>query len=219
MTTTIRLLIADDHPIVRRGLRTLFLSEPDFELAGEAADGVEAVLKARSLKPDVILLDMLMPRLDGVGAIQQIKQENPAARILVLTSFAEDDKVFPAIKSGALGYLLKDASPEQLIQAIHDVYNGKSSLDPTIALKLIRELNRPSSLPPTPDPLSEREVEVLKLIAKGHSNQEISEILVISERTTGNHIGSILSKLHLANRTQAALYALREGLVKLDDEA
>jgi NarL family two-component system response regulator LiaR len=217
MTTTIRLLIADDHPIVRRGLRTLFLSEADFELAGEAADGIEAVLKARSLKPDVILLDMLMPRLDGLGAIQQIKQENPAARILVLTSFAEDDKVFPAIKAGALGYLLKDASPEQLLQAIRDVYNGKSSLDPTIALKLIRELNRPSSLPLTPDPLSEREVEVLKLIAKGHSNQEISQILVISERTTGNHIGSILSKLHLANRTQAALYALREGLVKLDE--
>lgn len=218
MTTTIRLLIADDHPIVRRGLRTLFLSDPELELVGEAVDGVEAVLKARALKPDVILLDMLMPRLDGVGAIQQIKQENPGARILVLTSFAEDDKVFPAIKAGALGYLLKDSSPEQLLQAIHAVYQGKSSLDPGIALKLIRELNRPSSLPPTPDPLSEREVEVLKLIAKGHSNQEISKTLVISDRTTGNHISSILSKLHLANRTQAALYALREGLVKLDDE-
>jgi NarL family two-component system response regulator LiaR len=218
MTTTIRLLIADDHPIVRRGLRTLLASEPDFELTGEAVDGIEAVLKARTLKPDVILLDMMMPRLDGIGAIQQIKQENPAARILVLTSFAEDDNVFPAIKAGALGYLLKDASPEQLLQAIRDVSNGKSSLDPTIALKLIRELNRPSALPPTPDPLSEREMEVLKLIAKGHSNQEISQILVISDRTTGNHISNILSKLHLANRTQAALYALREGLVKLDDE-
>ena len=144
---TIRLLIADDHAIVRRGLRTLMMGEPDIELVGEAADGIEAVLKARALQPDVILLDMVMPRLDGLGAIQQIKQENPAAKIMVLTSFAEDDKLFPAIKAGALGYLLKDSSPEQLLQAIRDVYHGKSSLDPTVAIKLIRELNRPSNLP------------------------------------------------------------------------
>jgi two-component system, NarL family, response regulator LiaR len=215
MSAAIRLLIADDHAIVRKGLRTLFMSEPDIELVGEAADGVEAVLKTRSLKPDVILLDMLMPRLDGLGAIQQIKQENPQARILVLTSFAEDEKVFPAIKAGALGYLIKDASPDQLVRAVHDVHNGKSSLDPGVALKLIHELNRPANSAPLGEALSEREVEVLKLVAQGHTNQEIAEILVISERTVGNHIGSILGKLHLVNRTQAALYALREGLAKL----
>jgi NarL family two-component system response regulator LiaR len=215
MSTKIRVLIADDHAVVRKGLRMLLSSEPDIELVDEAADGIEAVLKTRALQPDVILLDMLMPRLDGLGAIQQIKQENPAARIVVLTSFAEDDKLFPAIKAGALGYLLKDSSPEQLVLALRDVYNGKSSLDPSIALKLIRELNRPSNQPPTSDPLSERELEVLKLVAQGRTNLEIADTLVISERTVGNHIGSILSKLHLANRTQAALYALRAGLATL----
>lgn len=213
----IRILIADDHAVVRRGLRTLIMGESDMELVGEAADGVEATLKARAHQPDVILLDMVMPRLDGLGAIKQIKGENPAAKIMVLTSFAEDDKLFPAIKAGALGYLLKDSSPEQLLQAIRDVYHGKSSLDPAVAIKLIRELNRPSNLPLSEDPLSEREVEVLKLVARGLSNQEIAQTLVIGERTVGNHIGAILSKLHLANRTQAALYALREGLATLHE--
>lgn len=217
MTKKIRILIADDHAVVRRGLRTILLSEPEMELADEAADGMEAVLKARACRPDVILLDMVMPRLDGLGAIQQIKHENPAARILVLTSFAEDDKLFPAIKSGALGYLLKDSAPEQLLQAIRDVYAGKSSLDPSVALKLIRELNRPSDLPLSPDPLSDRELEVLKLVARGLTNQEIADTLIIGERTVGNHISSILSKLHLANRTQAALYALREGIATLEE--
>ncbi len=217
-TETIRILIADDHPIVRKGLRTLIASEPGLELVGEAADGIEAVLKARSLQPDVILLDIVMPRQSGLEATSQIKAENPEARILVLTSFAEDDKVFPAIKAGALGYLLKDATPEQLVQAIHDVYRGESSLHPTIALKLIRELDRLSDLPPTPEPLTEREVEVLKLVARGLTNPEIAALLVISERTVGNHIGHILHKLHLANRTQAALYALRQGLADLDSD-
>jgi NarL family two-component system response regulator LiaR len=215
MSEKIRVLIADDHAVVRKGLRTLFMSEPDIELLDEAADGIEAVLKTRALRPDVILLDMLMPRLDGLGAIQQIKQEHPAARIVVLTSFAEDDKVFPAIKAGALGYLLKDSSPEQLVSAVRDVFAGKSSLDPSIAIKLIRELNRPSNQPPTSDPLSERELEVLKLVAQGRTNLEIAGDLCISERTVGNHIGSILGKLHLANRTQAALYALRTRLAAL----
>jgi NarL family two-component system response regulator LiaR len=214
-TEPIRILIADDHAIVRKGLRTLITSEPGMEIAGEAEDGVEAVLKARSLQPDVILLDMVMPRQDGLEAIRQITDENPEARILVLTSFDEDDKVFPAIKAGALGYLLKDSSPDQLLQAINDVHRGESSLHPSVALRVIREINRPSDLPPTGEPLTEREVEVLKLVARGLTNQEIAEELVISERTAGNHIGNILNKLHLANRTQAALYALREGLADL----
>jgi NarL family two-component system response regulator LiaR len=216
MSENISILITDDHAIVRKGLRTLVESEPGMEVVGEAADGIEAVLKARSLIPDVILMDMMMPRMDGLAAINEIMGENPEARILVITSFAEDEKVFPAIKAGALGYLLKDSTPEQLIQAIYAVYKGEPSLHPSIALKVIRELNRPSELPPTEEPLTTREVEVLKLVARGLTNQEIAETLVISERTVGNHIGNILNKLHLANRTQAALYALREGLIDLE---
>ena len=216
MSDTIRILIADDHAIVRRGLRTLIASEPGMEVVGEAADGLAAIEQARALSPDVILMDIVMPRLGGLEAIAQIMEHNPQSRILVITSFAEDDKVFPAIKAGALGYLLKDTSPEQLLQSIYAVHRGESSLHPTIALKVIRELNNPPSLPPTQDPLTAREVQVLKLVAQGMTNLEIAETLVISERTVGNHMGGILGKLHLANRTQAALYALREGLASLN---
>jgi NarL family two-component system response regulator LiaR len=215
---SIRILIADDHPLVRRGLRTLIATEPGMELVGEAQDGVEAVSKARALKPDVILIDMVMPRKTGLEAIDEIKRENPDARILVLTSFGDDDKVFPAIRAGALGYLLKDSSHQELLKAIRDVYRGESSLHPSIARKLIRELGQPSDLPRAEEPLTEREVDVLRLVARGLSNREVAEELVISERTVAAHVRSILSKLHLANRTQAALYALREGLASLDTE-
>ena len=218
MTEPIRIFVADDHAIVRKGLRTLIASETGMELVGEAADGIEAATKIRALRPDIILMDLVMPRQDGLETIIKVKQELPEARIVVLTSFAEEEKVFAAIKAGALGYLLKDTSPEQLLQAIYDVHRGESSLHPTIALKLIRELRQPSTLPPTDDPLTDREVEVVKLVAQGLTNQEIAELLFISERTVGNHIGSILGKLHLANRTQAALYALRKGLATLDED-
>lgn len=217
MSETIRILIADDHAIVREGLRALFATEPNLELVAEAADGMEAVDKARALKPDVILLDMMMPRKDGLQAIGEIMKENPNARVLVLTSFAEDEKVFPAIKAGALGYLLKDSSPQELIQGIQNVYRGEASLHPTIARKLMRELSQPPGLPPTTDPLTEREVEILRLVAQGLSNDEIAERLVISERTVRTHVSHILDKLHLANRTQMALYAVREGIAKLED--
>lgn len=215
--TNIRILMADDHPVVRRGLRTLIGSEPGMELVDEAADGVEAVEKAKTHQPDVILLDLMMPRMGGLEAIGEIKKFDSEARILILTSFAEDDKVFPAIKAGALGYLLKDSSPDELLEAIRDVYRGESSLHPTIARKLINELNQPSDLPPTTDPLTEREVDILKFVAQGLTNHEIAQRLVLSEWTVRTHVRNILDKLHLANRTQAALYALREGLADLND--
>lgn len=217
MSEKIRVLICDDHSVVRRGLRSLIEIKQEMELAGEASDGLEAVQLARELKPDVIIMDLIMPRLNGIAAITEIKKENPEARILVLTSFSDDNNVFPAIKAGALGYLLKDSSPDELLQAIHDVHRGESSLHPTIARKVIHELLQPPDLPPTEDPLTEREVEVLRFVAQGMSNLAISKELKIKEGTVRIHVGNILNKLQLANRTQAALYALREGLVKLDD--
>lgn len=217
-TQSIRVLIADDHALIREGLRTLITAKPGMELVGEAADGVEAVLQARALQPDVILMDMVMPTKNGLEAIKEIKQENPQARILVLSSFDNDENVFAAIKAGALGYLLKDSSPQQLLQAIRDVHEGRAALHPAIALKMIRELNQPSDLPLSEEPLTEREVETLRLVAQGLTNQEIADKLSISERTVGKYVSQILGKLHLANRTQAALYALRRGLTKLNPD-
>ncbi len=213
----IRVLVVDDHTVVRKGIRALLATVEEIKVAGEARDGQEALEKIEALRPDVILLDLLMPRMDGIEVTRQAIAADPDARILVLTSFAADDKVFPAIKAGALGYLLKDTVPEELVRAIRQVYRGESSLSPAIARKVLQELSSPSDRPPTAEPLTEREVEVLQVVARGKSNQEIADELMISEATVRTHVSNILGKLHLASRTQAALYALREGLASLDD--
>lgn len=218
MSTPIRVLIVDDHLVVRTGIRALLATEPEVEVAGEASNGAEAISEATRLQPDVILMDLVMPGVDGIAAIEQILADQPAARILVLTSFESDDKVFPAIRAGALGYTLKDFGPSELIRAIQRVYRGDSSLHPTIARKVLHELAHPPRRPPTTEPLTEREVEVLRLVARGESNQEIAASLSIGEGTVRRHVSAILSKLRLASRTQAALHALREGLASLDGD-
>ncbi len=215
MSSTIRIFITDDHAIVRSGIRALLATEPDIEVVGEAANGREAILGIQDHQPDVILMDLEMPQMDGIEAIQHIVAANPEARILVLTSFATDERVFPAIKAGALGYLLKHSGPEALVQAIRQVHQGESSLHPKIARKLIQEMAHPVEQLPTVDSLTSREVEVLQCVAQGMSNQEIAGKLFISEATVRSHVTSILGKLHLASRTQAALYALREGYASL----
>jgi two-component system, NarL family, response regulator LiaR len=173
MSQTIRVLIVDDHTIVRKGIRALLAEIDDLEVVGEAADGQEAIVQADRLRPDVILMDLAMPRMDGIEATRQIKLRQPESRVLVMTSFATDEKVLPAIKSGALGYLLKESAPADLIQAIHQIYRGESSLHPVIARKVLQEIAHPPDRPPTPDPLSEREAEVLRLVAQGLGNQDI----------------------------------------------
>ena len=217
MSKIIRIFIADDHTIVRSGVQALLETINDLEVVGEATDGQQAVTNVLRLRPDVTLMDLEMPILDGIAAIEQIMNQWSQARILVLTSFATDDRVFPAVKAGALGYLLKDSGPEALVDAIRQVHRGESSLHPKIARKLMQEMSRPAGRPPTADPLTPREVDVLQLVAHGLGNQEIADKLVIGEATVRSHVSNILSKLHLASRTQAALYALREGYASLDD--
>ena len=217
MSERIKVFITDDHAIGRNGIKATLDLVPEIEIVGEASNGLEAVDGVGRTKPDVVLMDLVMPKMDGIAAITRIKADFPDTRILVLTTFAGEDKILPAIKSGALGYQLKDSGPEELVEAIRQVYRGESSLHPIIARKVLQELSRPSSLPPTPDPLTQRELEVLRLVAQGLENPEIAEKLVISEATVRTHVSNILGKLHLASRTQAALYALREGLASLDD--
>ena len=212
----IRVLIVDDHAIVRKGICALLSEADGFEVVGEAGNGQEAVLAAQEIQPDVILMDLLMPGMDGIEATRQITNRQPKARILVLTSFAADNKVFPAIKAGAAGYLLKDSSPEELVRAIRQVQRGEPSLHPTIARKLLQEIARPAEQQPAPEALTASEMEVLRLIAQGLSNQEIADRIAVSEPTVRAHVSRILGKLHLASRTQAALYAVREGLTETD---
>lgn len=213
---TVRVLVADDHAIVRKGLCALLDTEPDIEVVGEAQDGQEAIAETQRLRPDVIVMDLVMPGTDGLEAIRRIRDHYPEVRILVLTSFAGDDKVFPAVKAGALGYLLKDSEPEELVQAIQQVYRGESWLHPAIARKLLREFSQPSAQQSAKSPLTRRESEVLQLVAAGRSDRQISDRLAITEATVRTHVSNILTKLNLSSRTQAALFALREGWASLD---
>lgn len=216
MNGIIGVLIVDDHAIVREGLRAVIGLENDMQVVGEAKDGNEAIALSRHLNPDVILMDLLMPNKGGIEAIREILEENPNHRILVLTSFAEVDKILPTIRSGALGYIVKNSSPGELLRAIRDIAKGAVVMQPDIARQLFHGLSQ--STEPLTQPieqLSTREIEILKLVAQGMTNEEIGDQLSISSRTVGVHVTHILEKLNLNNRTQAALFALRNGLVSL----
>jgi len=220
-TEPIRVVIADDHAVVREGLTAILSGQPDITLVGTAADGREALALVQNTGPDVVLLDLVMPTMDGLAALHAIKQARPATRVLILTSFADDERIFAAIKAGAMGYLLKDSSRGQLLDAVRSAVQGHAYLHPSVALKVIHELTgaaeEPTPAPPDApgEPLTEREVATLRLLARGMSNQEIAATLNLHERTVAKYVGHILEKLHLANRTQAALYALRQGIEQL----
>jgi NarL family two-component system response regulator LiaR len=216
MSKPIRLLLAEDDHLVRAGLRNLLEADPDLEVVGEAANGEEAIARARSLVPDVILLDLVMPRQSGFEAIIEIRQQNPSARILVLTGFDDDEMVLEAIRAGAAGYLLKTAAFPDLIRAIHTVYAGETPLHPSIASKLVRELIHPTPPYAKTDSLTKRELSILQLVARGLTNHDIARTLSVNETTVRTHMNRILHKLNLTSRTQAALYALKTGLVALD---
>lgn len=210
----IRVLLVDDHQVVRQGLRTFLELHDDVIVVGETSDGVAAVEAARALEPDVILMDLVMPRQDGIAATRQIKAAQPAIQIIALTSFVEDDKVIPALQAGASGYLLKDISPDELMQAIRAAHRGEMRLHPDAARKLIEQATRPAPASSSAqENLTERELQVIRLIAQGKSNAEIAAQLVISDKTVKTHVSNMLSKLQLADRTQLAIYAINNGLV------
>ena len=208
----ISVVIVDDHALVRQGLRTFLDLHDDIQVTGEAANGVEAVERTGQLRPDVVLMDLVMPEMDGIEATKRIRSICPDTKVIVLTSFTEDDKLFPSIKAGAMGYLLKNVSPEDLVNAIKAAHRGEAQLNPEIARRLMEEVSKRSSTS-SEEELTRREMDVLRLIAQGRSNRDISEELVLSEKTVKTHVSNILGKLHLADRTQAAIYAINQGLV------
>jgi NarL family two-component system response regulator LiaR len=217
MADPISLLIVDDHSVVRLGLRAYFGTLPDISVVGEAETGEQAVELARQHAPDVVLMDLMLPGLDGVQATQQIKQVSPRTHIIVLTSYHADEHIFPAIRAGALSYVLKDIDPDDLADAIRRAHAGEAVLHPRVAARLVQEIHgaRGAGVNPFTE-LTDRELEVLREIAAGQSNRDIAAALVISEKTVKSHISNILSKLHLADRTQAAVYAWQSGLVRRD---
>ena len=214
---TISVLIADDHPVVRHGLRTFLELQADVQIVGEATTGADAVSHVERLLPDVVLMDLVMPDVDGIEATRRIRTVSPSTRVIVLTSFAEDDQIFPAIKAGAAGYLLKDVEPQQLVDAIRTVHRGEALLHPKIAARLMDEVAAEPATAGVGE-LTARELEVLRLIARGLPNKLIARELVVSEKTVKTHVSNILAKLHLADRTQAALYAVRERLVDVEQQ-
>ncbi|NOK61286.1 MAG: response regulator transcription factor [Chloroflexi bacterium AL-W] len=212
----ISVLMVDDHRLVRQGLQDFLELQDDLEIVGEASSGEEGVQLTQDLLPDVVLMDLVLPGIDGVEATRRIKAVSPSTQIIVLTSFTDDDKVFPSIKAGAISYLLKDVQPEELARAIRAAHRNEAVLHPEVAAKLMQEFNIPRPADNPVEQLTERELEVLRLIARGKSNKEIADTLIISEKTVKTHVSNILSKLHLADRTQAAIYALRQRIVPMD---
>ncbi len=213
----ISILLVDDHAVVRFGLKAYLDAQPDFSVAGEAGTGAEAVRLVEELAPDVVLMDLAMPGMDGIEATSRIRRASPHTQVVVLTSFHADAHIFPAIKAGALSYLLKDVGPEEVAEAVRSAARGEAILSPRVAARLVQEMRgaRGQEINPYTE-LSEREQEVLRLIAEGLSNTQIAERLVISDKTVKGHVSNILGKLHLADRTQAAVYAWREGVVRRD---
>jgi NarL family two-component system response regulator LiaR len=213
----IRVLVVDDQTIVRKGTRALLALIDDIEVVGEASNGAEAITLAAALQPDVVLMDLVMPQVDGIVATARIVQEHPQVRVIALTSFGSDDKLLPMVRAGALGYLLKDADTDALVEAIRQVARGEPWLPPEITRRVLAQLRSPQPPFAAVDALTERELSVLKLLARGRVNAEIAEALNISDATVRTHISHILDKLQCSNRVQAALYALRCELVSLDD--
>jgi two-component system, NarL family, response regulator LiaR len=209
----IKVLIVDDHQVVRQGLRTFLELQEDVIVTGEAVDGLEAVEMVRKYQPDVVLMDLVMPRLDGISAMRQVMALGLSTKVIALTSFTEDDQVFPAIQAGACSYLLKDVSPDDLVEAIRAAHRGEATLHPNITRKLMDKVAQPDILESQVEDLTERELEVTRLVAQGRSNHEIAQELVISEKTVKSHVSNILGKLHLDDRTQLAIYAIKKGLV------
>lgn len=215
MSDSIRILVADDHPIVRDGLVAILSTQPDFRVVGEAGSGPEAVASTLALKPDVLLLDLEMPQLDGVGVLKRLRDAQAATRVVVFTAFDTDERIVEAVQAGAQGYLLKGAPRDELFNAVRVVHGGGSLLQPVVASKLLRHVSREQTRDPAPDALTEREQEVLGLLAQGLQNKEIAARLVISERTVKFHVSAILSKLGAGNRTEAVKIAAQQGLVEL----
>jgi DNA-binding NarL/FixJ family response regulator len=214
---SISILIVDDHSIVRHGLQALFMMNSDFYVAGEAASGEIAVELAAELEPDIVLMDLVMPGIDGVEATRRVKKVSPRSQVIILTSFHEDEHIFPALRAGAISYVLKDIEPEQLIQAIKRAVMGESMMHPRIAARVVQEIRESNQMESDPfGMLSERELEVLRLIARGLTNAEIANSLVISEKTVKGHVSNILSKLHMLDRTKAAIFAWEHGLMDSD---
>ncbi len=215
MSTVIRILVADDHPIVRDGLVAILSTQADFDVIGEAATGLETVQQAEALKPDVILLDLEMPEIDGVEAIRRMRDTNPDIRVIVFTAFDTDERILNAVRAGARGYLLKGVPREEVFQAIRVVHAGDSLLQPIVASKLLRQVSQEHDASAILEALTPRELDVLRLLARGLENKEIALELVISERTVKFHVSSILSKLGAGNRTEAVALAAQQGLIKL----